>query len=1554
MPPAAEPAPRGPIPSVPGAGAHLEIPGSPKPLPVRYALVEASDLLPSHNAHTFAASPGYPAATNERDYQRSPEAQARVVRQAQALNPAFLLTDNPDALNGPPIATPSGMVLGGNSRAMSIQRAYRAGAADAYKRALIASAHRFGLDAAQVAAMNQPALVRVLPGEMAPPEAARLATGLNRSPTAALSPAELAASRGKLIGDRTLDTIGSILEANPRLSLRDAMAMGARLIVPALEQDGVITERERPAFVDQKTGSLTPAGRDYVERAVLGAVVPDSRTLDLAAPADLQKIASALGPLAFLRDAGPKWDIGPALVKALNARIEARARGLNVHDLFSQAGLFGDSPVDALGNGEAPGALWQAGSGQPPFVVLADALDWPAKDFRAALKRYAADARAAGHEGQGLLPGAAAPDPREALEAAFAFGEPDEPLGLSFRQAGAAEPQSARPLTKAEAMLLLPAALYRDPETGAILMSPRGHAIAASVLRRFGVRTRFSGFATDAAGAEKLRRALAASGHPDLAAAIPPEGPAIFALHGQPDTVATVEEELGHLRQAAADKGDPDAAMNTPEAASFLAEVPEDALARMRQRYAGEMGRKERQFGRGAGERHLASEIGVRLLNREYADLGLDRQAGDRLRERYIQGVERTWPDGWQRLFQDDRPGAGGNSAGRFSLRAGVARDAAAQRDTGARADLQAAGRGDGAGAVAGPLGQKIGAAVRAVVGALGKYPGVSGEAKTALRGYDAGREVRAVEMRRAAAALYGAVRANLGPDYQADLPALLKIQRNIARPGDPAYALTPAEMRVKRALVAVRDRITLHDVARGWLTPDSLEMRPEAAAQQLQEPERSNFLLAAGAWHVLAEAGGWVPRGRYADGDPEERQSQRAAIRSYLSRGAPIPDLPPPAEALLREWVQDAKEGAPAPYWPGSYTDDRASVRRAMQPGEPAKGAKGQRLHVRPRAHKAKVYPDFVAAENGGLHQQPDAVAVLMGRLDDSMQAADSADLLDRLSGLGPEEVRQPYVTEYRGEEMPAVEPGMRLARNLAALNTQLKLRMIGGENTVISRPLAEAIETAIGSAPEEATGPLAPLLTAARRYGRLGWLAQRMVNFWNISKHPVNIGSMAALRGYVEGTRALAGGRAGDAASDARMGLGGLLFWADPEVREGVATESGQLFDRALKAGAMHSGAGRARGFGANAAPRAEESVAQARRAVFGAGAEKPGQRLRRLAAELANLPHSAVFRYYDMGVRLKMFKELVSQGMTDQQAAAEVNRWLVDYDDVNRRGIGAVLNRVFYTLPWMKGSALAFAHAARRNPIAVLALLGAITGAMELENERATGHGMGENPPGYRDRAAAGRNSRGEREYLSPTDPATMVARGLIHPAAFAYNRLDPSIRALWSVAANQAYPPNGLPNLLTGAPAREYPVVGGAAEAAESAGNPAPAWRARLGQLASEAFGGPQRDIGRALSGNAPWYELAAPVSARADNPQSDLYDDEQRAVAMIGKVRGPERAKWLGPMRRAILAGAADYGRAAAAFRSSPPPSAAARAREARFLKEDHAGLERAARAYIGQ
>jgi hypothetical protein len=107
---------------------RIVTPQHPQGEPAHYAVVEAEQLVASHDPQTFAPDARYPEGVQERDYLKQPEEQRKVVMGAQQLDPALVLTDTPSAVDGPPIVTGgTPIVLGGNGRSMMIKRAYAEG-----------------------------------------------------------------------------------------------------------------------------------------------------------------------------------------------------------------------------------------------------------------------------------------------------------------------------------------------------------------------------------------------------------------------------------------------------------------------------------------------------------------------------------------------------------------------------------------------------------------------------------------------------------------------------------------------------------------------------------------------------------------------------------------------------------------------------------------------------------------------------------------------------------------------------------------------------------------------------------------------------------------------------------------------------------------------------------------------------------------------------------------------------------------------------------------------------------------------------------------------------------------------------------------------------------------------------------------------------------------------------------------------------------------------------------------------------------------------------------
>jgi len=329
-----------------GSATTVRVPGEKTTYQGQFAVRELDDVHASHNAHTFEKNPNY-QFRNDRDYS-NPVNKERVVvnSKGDTFDPVYLLADSPDATNGAPIIEPNGNVLGGNSRAMILDRVYKhnpAGAA-AYRAELASRAPQLGIDPEQIAGMKRPVLVRELSASEGDPQ--RAITDLNKTGTASLTAAERATADARMITPAAADYLASAIEGggadatlNDVLSGKDGLAIVNRLV-----DDGVFTMQERPNLVDPKTGAVTAAAKERISKLLLGQVFEDADQMTRT-PAEVRnKLERTVSPI--LQSSQKRgFDIRPTVREALDVLEYARAHGITrMSDLLAQESMFGDAP----------------------------------------------------------------------------------------------------------------------------------------------------------------------------------------------------------------------------------------------------------------------------------------------------------------------------------------------------------------------------------------------------------------------------------------------------------------------------------------------------------------------------------------------------------------------------------------------------------------------------------------------------------------------------------------------------------------------------------------------------------------------------------------------------------------------------------------------------------------------------------------------------------------------------------------------------------------------------------------------------------------------------------------------------------------------------------------------------------------------------------------------------------------------------------------------------------------------------------------------------------
>jgi DdrB-like nuclease len=333
---------------VAGSDRKLMVPGNNRET-ITFAVMEQKDLIPSHRPETFAKHPQYPEGVQERMYHSDKNEQLKVIGHAKNLKTDLILTNNPDAINGPPIVLENGIVLGGNSRAMTLQRAYmydsQYGKGSKFKKKLIQFADQFGLDPEKVREFDEPVLVRIYKSEATDQKTLhKLASLFNAPLTQGMSAEAKTVSMGKNVSPETLENIGGRL-TDRDLTLRQLLDKKDGVeILRRLIQDGVLTENEFNTYYNDKYDQLNNAGKEMIEKTILGAVIDDQDLLSVAPKAMTNKIAYILSPVARIRSRGDQWDITHHLKDAFEIAVKVKSDNNigSVGQLMAQGSLFGD------------------------------------------------------------------------------------------------------------------------------------------------------------------------------------------------------------------------------------------------------------------------------------------------------------------------------------------------------------------------------------------------------------------------------------------------------------------------------------------------------------------------------------------------------------------------------------------------------------------------------------------------------------------------------------------------------------------------------------------------------------------------------------------------------------------------------------------------------------------------------------------------------------------------------------------------------------------------------------------------------------------------------------------------------------------------------------------------------------------------------------------------------------------------------------------------------------------------------------------------------------
>jgi hypothetical protein len=380
-------------------------------LEAKYVVMEADKVIASHRpTENFGLHGDYPEDVQERRYEDLPGEQLKVQRIARRLEPQLVANTNPDAVNGAPVITENGVVLGGNGRAMGMQLAHASepGSAKKLKQYLSTHAGEFGLSSQDVDQIENPILVRRVEVGKDTDTLRKLGRRMNESLTQGLDPRTAEVALGKNYVNRELvDVLVEGME--PDDSLADYLhSSKSRDFVSALKRSGIVDDMNWDEFVGDK-GLLNEDGRSRVERVLAARFIPDAKLLSAMPQTLRQNIAKSTPYLLRAESAG--WDLRESLKNAVKADLDFRAnfKG-STKQYLAQKTLPGtEHPVEALHKDPMSGLL---------FNVVRDFNG--SRKMPAGFRSFARRAEAAQHDKGGFAMFAtAAETPTQALDRSY-------------------------------------------------------------------------------------------------------------------------------------------------------------------------------------------------------------------------------------------------------------------------------------------------------------------------------------------------------------------------------------------------------------------------------------------------------------------------------------------------------------------------------------------------------------------------------------------------------------------------------------------------------------------------------------------------------------------------------------------------------------------------------------------------------------------------------------------------------------------------------------------------------------------------------------------------------------------------------------------------------------------------------------------------------------------------------------------------------------------------------------------------------------------------------
>jgi len=349
-------------------------------IPALYAIIELDKLVPSNDGITFNKNKNYPQECQSRDYSTKTE-QAKVLENAKNFDATFLISDIKTPADGAPIIDRNGIVYGGNSRTMVLQRVAKfSNFNEMYVKELIQKAFMFGLNPADLKKFKFPVLVKVIDK---PNNCGALSQELQRNRTAEQDEITLAIALSKQVNTATIENIAAIMDNYDFESFSQFFdnRAASNSVINALRKDNIITATNQAKWINTETSEFSKTGQELFKFMLLAKLFPNKQLLENSGSFS-NVIAPNIVILTKINTLPRDWNIVQNISDAIQKNLQARAAKMNFNEFVSQNSAF-DTANDVSENTKI---IWKAMLHSKPRV------------FGTALKSYYESAKNALNE----------------------------------------------------------------------------------------------------------------------------------------------------------------------------------------------------------------------------------------------------------------------------------------------------------------------------------------------------------------------------------------------------------------------------------------------------------------------------------------------------------------------------------------------------------------------------------------------------------------------------------------------------------------------------------------------------------------------------------------------------------------------------------------------------------------------------------------------------------------------------------------------------------------------------------------------------------------------------------------------------------------------------------------------------------------------------------------------------------------------------------------------------------------------------------------------------